>query len=49
MQAAVNEQGCGIFVFKYFHAAVVEELFIFIKFDNVIKVLAQNDYSNIKA
>ena len=49
MRAAVNDQGSVIFLLQYFHAAVEEELFISVKFYNVIKVLVRIDYRNISA
>jgi hypothetical protein len=48
MQATVNDHGGDIFFVQYSHYEVQELLFISIKFDNVIKVLVQNDYGNIR-
>jgi hypothetical protein len=48
MQAAVNDQGWGIFFVQYSHHAVQELLIISIKFYNVIKVLVRIDYGNIR-
>lgn len=48
MWAAVNDHGEDIFFIQYSHHEVQELLFISVKFDNVIKVLVQNDYGYIR-
>jgi hypothetical protein len=48
MRGPVNNHGWDIFFVQYSHHEVQELLFISIKFDNVIKVLVQIDYGNIR-
>jgi hypothetical protein len=48
MQAPVNKHGWDIFFFQYSYHEVQELLLISVKFYNVIKLLVQNDYSNIR-
>jgi hypothetical protein len=48
MQVPVNKHGWDILFMQYSHYEVREELFISIKFDNVIKVLVRTGYGNIK-
>jgi len=48
MQVPVNKHGWDILFMQYSHYEVREELFISIKFDNVIKVLVRTAYGNIK-
>jgi hypothetical protein len=48
MRAAVNDHGWDISFIQYSHYGVREELFISVKFDNVIKVLVRTAYGNIR-